>query len=170
MSVRESVPEPGAGTKSVSGGTAEGAMGGGRPGLSWWQAGGIAIVAATLANLAVLGIGHVLGGSFVFDEANGVHEITAWTVVQFSVAPLAIGFGAAVLLALAWIGFLRLAQVVGGALALATIAGAFMSDGDLVTQLALSVMHIVAGAAVVWALEAVRRRQMATRNAPVGTN
>ncbi|RNL82467.1 DUF6069 family protein [Halostreptopolyspora alba] len=141
--------------------TPTGATKPGRPGLSWWQAGGLAAVVTTLANLAVLLAGRAAGGSFAIDEGGGeTHEVTALVVAQFSAIPIVVGFGTAVLLALVWSGVLRLAQVVGAVLALATIAGPVTSDVDVVTQVALSVMHVIPGVAIVWALEVVRRRNV----------
>lgn len=103
-------------------------------------------------------IGWAAGASFVVLDAGNPHEVTAWSVVSASVLPLVLGTGLAALLARWWPGFLRLAQVIGGALALLTVAGPVMSDTDGATRLALVIMHVVAGVAVVASLESMRRR------------
>lgn len=130
----------------------------GRRGLNWWQAIAAGAVAATVVNLVILLIGWAAGASFVVLDAGKPHEVTAWSVVSASVFPLILGTGLAALLARWWPGFLRVAQVIGGALALLTVAGPMMSDTDGATRLALAMMHVVLGAAVVASLELMRRR------------
>jgi hypothetical protein len=48
--------------------------------------------------------------------------------------------------------------VVGGLLALLSVAGPTLAATDSGTRLALALMHLVVGAAAVLALEAIRRR------------
>jgi hypothetical protein len=132
-----------------------------RPGLNWWQAGGIAVLGAALVNLAILFIGQLAGASFRYTDAGELHAVTAGGVLGSTVIPLVIGFAAAVLLAHFWTGFLRLAQVIGGGFALLTVAGPFLTETDGGTQVALALMHVVVAVAVVWSLETVRRRKTA---------
>jgi hypothetical protein len=54
--------------------------------------------------------------------------------------------------------FLRLAQVVGGGLALLSVAGPMLAVTDPGTRLGLGLMHVVVGVATVVGLEAIRRR------------
>lgn len=129
-----------------------------KQGLSWWQAIAAGAVAATVVNLAILLIGWAAGASFVVLDAGKPHEVTAWSVVSASAFPLILGTGLAALLARWRPGFLRLAQVIGGALALLTVAGPMLSDTDGATRLALAMMHVVPGVAVVASLELMRRR------------
>jgi hypothetical protein len=53
---------------------------------------------------------------------------------------------------------LRTGQVVGGLLALLSVAGPMMAVTDSGTRIALALMHVVVGVAAVAALEAIRRR------------
>ncbi|MDQ4104901.1 MAG: DUF6069 family protein [Actinomycetota bacterium] len=134
-----------------------------REGLNWWQAIGAGAVVAAVANLAILLIGWVAGASFVVMDAGKPHEVTAWGVVVTTIPPLVLGTGLAALLARWWPGVLRWAQVIGGGLALLTVAGPMMSDTDGATRLALALMHVVVGAAVVVSLELMRRRITSAR-------
>lgn len=133
-----------------------------RHGLGWWQAILAAAGAATVVDLALLGAGHAAGATFVLDDRGAPHVVALADVVSASVWPIAVGMGLAVLLARglwAWrTPVLRVALVVGGALALASAAGPMLGVTDPGTRLALALMHVVVGAAVVLGLEAVRRR------------
>jgi hypothetical protein len=133
------------------------------PGLTWWQATATGAVAATAVNLVILLIAQAADASLVLRQPGAAsHEITAGGVIISSAIPMTAGIVLATLLALLWSGFLRLAQVVGGGLALLTVAGPINSHTDTVTQVALAVMHVVVGVTVVLALEAIRRRRKAT--------
>lgn len=128
------------------------------PGLNWWQAIAAGAATAAVANLAILLIGWAAGASFVVMDAGNPHEVTARSVVVAGVVPLVLGTGLAALLARWWPGAIRVAQVIGGALALLTVAGPVMSDTDGATRFALAMMHVVLGVAVVVTLESMRRR------------
>ncbi|MGH3787743.1 MAG: DUF6069 family protein [Pseudonocardiaceae bacterium] len=128
------------------------------PSLNWWQAITAGAVTAVVANLAILLIGRAADASFVVMDAGSPHEVTAWSVVVATVPPLVLGTGLAALLARWWPGAIRLAQVIGGGLALLTVAGPVMADTDGATRLALALMHVVPGVAVVVSLELMRRR------------
>lgn len=129
-----------------------------KQGLHWWQVIAVGVVAAAATNLAILFIGWTAGASFIVLDAGTPHEITPGSVVVATVLPLVLGTGLAALLARWRPGVIRLAQVIGGALALLTVAGPMMSDTDGATRLALAMMHVVPGVAVVVSLEAMRRR------------
>ncbi len=62
-----------------------------------------------------------------------------------------------------WFGVIRLAQVIGGGIALLTAAGPLMTDADGATRVALALMHVVLAVAVVVTLVAIRRRAKASR-------
>ncbi len=129
-----------------------------RQGLTWWQAIAAAAVAATVGNLLILLAGRAAGASFEFVDRGTLHVITAVGVITATVPPLVVGTLLAALLGLWWPGFIRLAQVIGGGLALLTVAGPLMTDADSGTRLALAMMHVVLGVAVVLSLEAILRR------------
>ena len=136
-----------------------------RQGLSWWQASAAGAVAATVGNLVIFLIGVAADASFVVMDRGDLHEVTVGGVIVATVPPLVVGTVLAALLARWWPGVLRLAQVLGGTLALLTAAGPLMADTDGGTRLALALMHVVLGVAVVLSLEALRRRVKASREA-----
>ncbi|MBF6165397.1 hypothetical protein IU486_11515 [Streptomyces gardneri] len=116
-------------------------------------------VAVTVAvNLIVWMLGLAAGGSFETTDAGETSEVTASVVVVSSAVPLMIGMIAAAMLSYLWVGVLRVAQVVGAALAVATIGLTLAADFDLVSTLALSAMHVVLAPALVVGLEAMRNR------------
>ena len=126
-------------------------------GLNWWQAIGAAAIGATIVNLLILFLPRAGGGSLELIDAGSVHVVRAVDVINASVVPLVVGTALAALLARWWPGFLRLGQVIGGALGLLTVAGPLMADTDTATRLALAAMHVVVAVAVVLGLEAIRR-------------
>ncbi len=132
-------------------------------GLNWWQAIAAGAVAAAVTNLVIFFIGRAAGASFAFLDRGTLHEITAWAVIIATVPPLVVGTGLATLLARWWSWMIRLAQVIGGGLALLTVAGPLMTDTDGATRVALALMHVVLAVAVVVTLEAIRRRSRAGR-------
>ncbi|MGH3903041.1 MAG: DUF6069 family protein [Pseudonocardiaceae bacterium] len=134
-----------------------------RLGLSWWQAIAAAAVAATVVNLLILLIGRAAGASFEYVDGAGLHAVTVSGVITSSAVPLVIGTVLATLLGLWWPGFIRVAQVVGGGLALLTVAGPMMADTGTGTQLALAAMHVIVGVAVVLGLEPIWRWTKARR-------
>ncbi|MDA8372442.1 MAG: DUF6069 family protein [Nocardiopsaceae bacterium] len=132
-----------------------------RPGLAWWQAGVIGVVAATTANLLLLGVGHLMGASMTHpDESGETVGVTIGNVVFSSAVPLAVGFTAAVALSLLWTGFLRTAQITGTALALLSVAGPLFLETDTPTRAMLALMHVVLAPTVWLSLAAVRRRAL----------
>ncbi|MGH3901088.1 MAG: DUF6069 family protein [Pseudonocardiaceae bacterium] len=131
--------------------------------LTWWQAIVAGAVVAAVVNLVIFFIGAAAGASFAFLDRGTLHEIGAWSVIVATVPPLVIGTALAALLARWWSWVIRLAQVIGGGLALLTVAGPLMTDADSATRLALALMHVVLAVAVVVTLEAIRRRTKASR-------
>ncbi|HEX2262798.1 MAG TPA: DUF6069 family protein [Pseudonocardiaceae bacterium] len=57
---------------------------------------------------------------------------------------------------------IRLAQTIGGNLALLTVAGPIMTGADGATRIALALMHVMVAVAVVLTLEVIRRRARAS--------
>lgn len=133
-------------------------------GLNWWQAIAAGAVAAAAVNLVIFFIGGAAGASFSFLDRGTLHEITAWGVITATVPPLVVGTGLATLLARWWSWVIRLAQVIGGGIALLTAAGPLMTDADGATRLTLALMHVVLAVAVVITLEAIRRHTKASRH------
>ncbi len=132
-------------------------------GLSWWQAIAAGAVTAAVVNLVIFFIGGAAGASFAFLDRGNLHQIGVWGVLIATAPPLVIGTGLATLLARWWSWVIPLAQVIGGGLALLTVAGPLMTDADASTRFALALMHVVLAVAVVITLEAIRRHTKASR-------
>lgn len=131
-----------------------------RPGLAWWQATAIAAAGAIVVNELVMLTGRAAGASFVLDDRGAPHVVTALDVVV-ATWPMVVGMALAALLARWRAGFLRAGQIVGGGLALLSVAGPMVAVTDGGTRWALALMHVVVGVAAVLGLEAVRRRDRA---------
>ncbi|MFI6577627.1 DUF6069 family protein [Nocardiopsis sp. NPDC050513] len=132
-----------------------------RPGASWWAAGAVAVAAATAANLALLGLGHLIGASMQHPDPSGATvSVPAGGVAVMSAGPLAAGLLAAVLLSFLWKGFLRVGQIVGSVLAGASTLMPFFAETDTATQVVLGLMHVTLVPAVWFGLGAVRRRAL----------
>lgn len=115
------------------------------------------VAVAVAVNLIVWLLGEVAGGSFEL-VANGVTtQVGVGTVILSSAVPLLIGMILAALISYLWTGVLRVAQIVGGVLAVATIGLTVSADFDTATTIALSVMHLVLAPVLVVGLEAMRR-------------
>ncbi|MFJ7264553.1 DUF6069 family protein [Streptomyces globosus] len=126
--------------------------------LAWWKLLTAGAVGAAVVNLVVFAVARAAGASLVVMDRGQEHLVTIGGVIGSSVVPLVAGVGAALLLALWKPVFLRVAQWVGGGLALLSVAGPLMSDTDGGTVAALSLMHVTLGVAVVAILELRRRR------------
>jgi len=121
------------------------------------------VAAALLGNLLLYGIGLVAGGSFELTSNGKPATVTAATVATMTVVPLLVGLVVAALLSLRWVAVIRVAQLVGSVLSLATIAGTVAADFDGVSTVTLSAMHVVIAAVIVVGLEAARRRAVRDR-------
>ncbi|MFD6916895.1 DUF6069 family protein [Streptomyces virginiae] len=97
--------------------------------------------------------------SLIVTDAGEEHPITVGGIIGSSVVPLLVGTGAALLLALWKLVFLRIAQYVGSGLALLSVAGPLSADADGSTVAALSLMHITLGVAVFTTLRLHRRHR-----------
>lgn len=115
------------------------------------------VVAAVVLNLIVWGIGAAAGGSFTVVDGETVTDVAPGGVIIMSAVPLLIGLTVAVLIAYRWTGVLRVAEVVGSVLSIATIGLTLTAGFDAATTVALSVMHVVLVPVIVVALEGVRR-------------
>ncbi len=121
------------------------------------------VVGALLVNLLVYGVGVAAGGSFELTSDGERATVGAGTVAGMTTIPLLVGTVVAVLLSLRWVGVLRVAQVVGPVLSLATIGGTVAADFDATSAVALSAMHVVIAAFIIVALELLRRRVLRMR-------
>ncbi|MFD6883560.1 DUF6069 family protein [Rhodococcus sp. NPDC060084] len=116
------------------------------------------VLLALVVNLVVWLVGLAAGGSFEHTDAGTVASAAPGGVVLMTAGPLAAGLALAALLSLWWSGFLRIAQVVGALLPLATIQGTVVADFDTASTAALVTMHVVVAAAAVAGLEVLRHR------------
>ncbi|MFZ3498300.1 DUF6069 family protein [Streptomyces sp. 5.8] len=128
-----------------------------RSGLTWWKALATGAGGAVVVNLIVLAVANLAGASLIVVSDGAEHPITVGSVIGASIVPLAFGAGAAFLMALWKPVFLRIAQYVGGGLALLSVAGPLSSGADGGTVAALSLMHLTLGVAVVTTLQLQRR-------------
>ncbi|MFD3698914.1 DUF6069 family protein [Streptomyces sp. NPDC058646] len=128
-----------------------------RSGPTWWKVLVTGTVGAAVVNLIVLAVAELAGASLTVVDGSEEHLITVGGVIGASVVPLVIGTGAALLLALWKPAFLRIAQYVGGGLALLSVAGPLSSGSDGGTVAALALMHLTLGVAVVTVLQLFRR-------------
>jgi hypothetical protein len=126
--------------------------------LGWWWAGGLAVVASVVANLAILGIGTLADASFVVVDNGDPADVDVAAVLFASIVPLAAGFVVAALLDRWRPGLVRPLGIVVAALAVVSVAGPFAADTDTGTAVALAVMHLVVGAAYLGGIEAARHR------------
>ncbi|PXX66808.1 hypothetical protein DFR70_103558 [Nocardia tenerifensis] len=115
------------------------------------------VAVAVAANLVVWLLGEAAGGSFEVVDQGVTTSVGAGTVIVSSGVPLLIGMTLAALVSYFWFGALRVAQVVGAVLAVATIGLTVAAEFDTVTTVALSVMHLVLAPVLVVGLEAMRR-------------
>ena len=126
------------------------------------------VLVAVLVNLAVYGVGRLLGGSYRFTSPMGPSEVSAPVVAGFTAVPLVVGLVLAALLA-RWRWVIVVALVVAPVLALGTIVLATLpADFDTVSTAALALCHVTLVPISVVAL--LRLRVLATRRArPVTT-
>ncbi|MGX1885724.1 DUF6069 family protein [Streptomyces sp. NPDC055287] len=130
-----------------------------RSGLTWWKALVTGAVCAVVVNLIVLAVAKLADASLIIVNSGEEHPIAAVGVIGASAVPLVVGTGAALLLSLWKPVFLRIAQYVGGGLALLSVAGPLSSGADGGTVAALALMHITLGVTVVTTLELHRRHR-----------
>ncbi|MBF6337885.1 hypothetical protein IU450_18585 [Nocardia abscessus] len=116
------------------------------------------VAVSVTINLVVWLVGLAAGGSFETTDAGKTSEVTASGVIVSAAVPLLIGMTLAALLSYLWVGVLRVAQVVGATLAVATIGLTVAADFDLVSTIALSAMHVVLAPVLVGGLEMMRNR------------
>lgn len=116
-------------------------------------------LAALVTNLVVLGLGRALGASFTLPSlGDTTTEVSVTAVLLATVASLAVGIGAAAFfLARQAPRGIRILQVIGGVIAVVSVASPAVADTDTATKVALSVMHLVVGSAYIAALQPFAR-------------
>lgn len=108
-----------------------------------------ATLAAVIANLAIFALASANGVSF---DIGAPQSPSAASIAVFTAFPMAVG---ALVVALAmryWPGAQRFAAWAGLAFAILTCGGSFGASQTLATALALSTMHVVTGAAWLYAV------------------
>ncbi|WP_378736860.1 DUF6069 family protein [Nocardia brasiliensis] len=115
------------------------------------------VAVAVVVNLAVWLLGEAAGGSFEVVDKGVTNYVGGIGVILSSAVPLLIGMTLAALISYRWVGVLRVAQVVGSVLAIATIGLTVSAAFDTASTVALSVMHVVLAPVLVIGLEAMRR-------------
>lgn len=118
-----------------------------------------AVAVSLFGNLVLWLVGLAAGGDFTMTDPDGVRtSVAPGGVVLMTVAPLAVGMTAAVLLSKLWAPILRVAAVIGALASLGTIAGTLAADFDGPSTVTLSLMHVVIAAVLTVVLEALYRR------------
>jgi len=118
----------------------------------------VAVGVALVANLALYGLGRMLGRSFAFTGPAGPAEVDAAPVAGFTLMPLLVGLLLAALLSVRWPRVLSVAMVVAPVLALGTVPVMTLPvDLDGVSTAALALCHLVLAPVSVLALRALRR-------------
>jgi hypothetical protein len=135
----------------------------GRTGLTWLQAGALGTAVSLTVNLVVLAVARAADATMVVDDGGTLHEVLASDVVTASAVPLVVGTVVVALVALRWLGMVRLAQIVSAGFTLLSLAGPLTAETDGGTAATLATMHVVTGVAFVGALEVARRRITADR-------
>jgi len=117
-----------------------------------------AVLLAVVVNLAIYAIAGVTGASFRFPGPDGA-DLPWIAVVTFTVVPLAAALTAVTLLAPRWRWVIPAALVAAPVLAVVSIPLMPVPIGfDLATTVALSLMHVVVGAAGLLGVLALRRQ------------
>ena len=117
----------------------------------------VAAAGAIVTSWVVMLAGHAAGASFVLDDRGTPHVVRVVDVVV-ATWPMVVGVLLVALLGRLRAWLLRGGQVVGGLLALLSVAGPMIAVTDSGTRIALALMHVVVGVAAVAALELIRRR------------
>lgn len=131
--------------------------------LSRWEAVAFATVGAVVVSVVVWALFNAFGASFDVMDGGTVHAVGLSGVAMSAGIPVLIGVTLAALLSYFRVGIIRVAQVIGAALPLVTIAGSLSADTDVATKLGLALMHVVVAGFVVAGLELMRRRILTER-------
>lgn len=105
-----------------------------------------AAVVAAVANAVIFAIS-AASGAVMSVESPSYAEITLVMVIAASLVPLLVAGGVTWLIARRFPGFRRVAQWLGLAVAVASIASPIVATSNTATVVALAAMHLVSGAA-----------------------
>ena len=114
-----------------------------------------AVVAGAVINVVIFVIAKLAGVSFLVPDPNNAAatlEVTAVNVIIASVGPLLLGAIVAGLTVPRWSWALPALQIVGGVLAVLSVASPLAVNADTGTKLVLALWHLVLGAVYVGAL------------------
>jgi hypothetical protein len=120
----------------------------------------IGAVAATVANLALWGIGRAADASLVVDPWLGDPnvQVDALKVVLTTLAPFAAGAGLLALAVRRSLRWVTVVMIVAGVFAVGSAAGPLDGGHDTTTGALLAAMHVTTGTAFVLAAASVRAR------------
>jgi hypothetical protein len=121
---------------------------------------GLSVVTAVAVNVLIWAVGALAGGDFEYTDGDATLSAAPGGVIMLTAVPLAVGMGLAALLAPRWPAVVRVAQVVGSALALVTIGGTIASDFDGVSTVALALTHVAIVPVLVIGFEVLRERML----------
>lgn len=119
---------------------------------------GAAVGGAVGVNLLLWLGGELAGGSFEFTQDGSTQRAAPVALVMLTALPLAAGMALAAALGRRSPRVLRVAQVLGSAAALATVARTFAADFDTASTVTLALGHVTVVVALVVGLQAVRAR------------
>jgi hypothetical protein len=128
-----------------------------------------AVLLAVLVNLAIYGIGRVLGASFAFTTPAGPAAVDPVTLIGFTAVPLTIGLAALALIGRWWMGAYVVALVVAPVLEVGSILIMTVpTDLDPISKATLAACHLALVPVTIVAVKALRRRRTAgaSRQAP----
>ena len=106
----------------------------------------LAVAAGVLVNELLLGLGHLLSGTFTYTTSGEATEVTVVSVLVMTAGALTLGVALLAAVARWWPAMLRTAAAIGCFLAVATIAVMTIPvDLDSASTTCLAMMHVVVG-------------------------
>ena len=118
---------------------------------------------AAVVNFVLFAIGATAGLDYGVKAGDSVWGVMGIGVIVVTTVLLLPGMTLAALLSLRWKRIIPVAQIVGSAISLLTIALTFSVDFDTASAVVLTLMHIVAVPIMVLGLELIKARDTWTR-------
>jgi hypothetical protein len=129
----------------------------------------IAGVAGAVVNAVIYGVGRAADVAYVISQtSSGPQHVRLVDVVSFSLMAFAVGLVAALIVAKLGRPNLRVLQVLGAVIAVASTAMDIPIDSTLAAKLSLASMHLVMGFAYVTTLQAARTTRTSVSAPGVG--